>query len=363
MANLNFPTSPNVDDTYEENGVLYTWDGEKWTANNENGLTEVFVNVDGDTMTGNLTVPSLNGGQLAGFRNQIINGDFSIGQRGNDFFQTAPADTDDPYTLDRWCVSTIASAQPTRVAQQNNDAPPGFAWSIALYANGNPTGGDRQSLIQAIELQRPGNNNQFAVGTTWTLSYWLKSGVDSSIGVGCGFRTSAQDGGANILEVSKTENITTTWTRYSQTFTVTNTASATDACFGVSFYNSVATNTVILIAGVQLEPGPVATPFEHRPIGTELALCQRYYQTGIIGMNQVIVDPPTGANGYAEQPLPVTMRANPTVTYTGTLENDAEGTISLLGISTGKVNILGNFTQSPYQYLGFSAEWQADAEL
>ena len=32
------------------------------------------------------------------------------------------------------------------------------------------------------------------------------------------------------------------------------------------------------ITGVQLEPGPVATLFEHRPYGTELALCQRYYQ-------------------------------------------------------------------------------------
>jgi hypothetical protein len=31
------------------------------------------------------------------------------------------------------------------------------------------------------------------------------------------------------------------------------------------------------IAQVQVEPGPVATPFERRPIGTELALCQRYY--------------------------------------------------------------------------------------
>jgi len=32
------------------------------------------------------------------------------------------------------------------------------------------------------------------------------------------------------------------------------------------------------VANVQLEAGSVATSFEHRPIGTELALCQRYYE-------------------------------------------------------------------------------------
>jgi hypothetical protein len=32
------------------------------------------------------------------------------------------------------------------------------------------------------------------------------------------------------------------------------------------------------LGNVQLEAGSVATPFEYRPIGTELVLCQRYYQ-------------------------------------------------------------------------------------
>ena len=68
-----------------------------------------YVEVDGDTMTGDLTVPNLestgdvqmasqNGGQLAGFRNQIINGDFRVWQRGNEFVSTLAG----KYTADRW---------------------------------------------------------------------------------------------------------------------------------------------------------------------------------------------------------------------------------------------------------------------
>ena len=34
------------------------------------------------------------------------------------------------------------------------------------------------------------------------------------------------------------------------------------------------------ITGVQLEVGSSATSFDYRPYGTELALCQRYYETG-----------------------------------------------------------------------------------
>ena len=37
------------------------------------------------------------------------------------------------------------------------------------------------------------------------------------------------------------------------------------------------------IAQVQIEPGPVATPFEQRPIGTELQLCKRYYNKVTLG--------------------------------------------------------------------------------
>jgi hypothetical protein len=64
------------------------------------------------------------------------------------------------------------------------------------------------------------------------------------------------------------------------------------------------------IAQVQLEPGAVATPFERRPIGTELALCQRYYQHNMrVNLGGVTS---SGIGLYGAVQLPVVMRANPT---------------------------------------------------
>ena len=69
----------------------------------------------------------------------------------------------------------------------------------------------------------------------------------------------------------------------------------------------------------QLEPGPVATPFEHRPIGTELALCQRYYYGPVDGIGRTMY-PITPENGNKGRRLvlvlPTTMRATPTCTGT-----------------------------------------------
>jgi hypothetical protein len=79
-------------------------------------------------------------------------------------------------------------------------------------------------------------------------------------------------------------------------------------------------NATWYITGVQLEVGSVATPFERRPYGTELSLCQRYYQQ-IGKTNNVSYQPyaigSVGSSTVAGAifSLPVTMRATPTFTF------------------------------------------------
>jgi hypothetical protein len=70
----------------------------------------------------------------------------------------------------------------------------------------------------------------------------------------------------------------------------------------------------IAMTGLQLEVGAVATSFENRPIGTELALCQRYFETGYW-----ILDSWSNAAGdWTVGPVDfkATKRVAPTITYT-----------------------------------------------
>ena len=178
MTVLNFPSSPTVGATYTENNVIYTWNGTFWAANNAQDLDARFVNVTGDTMTGNLTVPSINGGQLAGFRNILVNGSLTINQRNVDISAAATGS----YGQDRW----------------------------------KKTAGGMTQIIEA------GN---FDPGATYTLS------------------------GTGVTTQQLTAPGAGDWTL---------------------------PDIPVTARKVQLEPGTVATPFEHRPYGTELMLCQRY---------------------------------------------------------------------------------------
>jgi hypothetical protein len=70
----------------------------------------------------------------------------------------------------------------------------------------------------------------------------------------------------------------------------------------------------------QLEPGSVATPFEHRSYGDELARCQRYYYNALLESNSTIVylgngSQYDGSTSYSVIHFPVTMRTEPSADF------------------------------------------------
>ena len=86
---------------------------------------------------------------------------------------------------------------------------------------------------------------------------------------------------------------------------------------GAAYFSATGATSVVgtngatfYITGVQLEKGTVATPFEFRSYGTELALCQRYYEvTSVSPYNATMSD----GYGRAYYMFKVTKRTTPTI--------------------------------------------------
>jgi len=215
----------------------------------------------GSVTTGNLQSSSINNGPLAGFRNAIINGAMQVWQRGT--IQTVSG----AYGADRFWMANAASAS------RSTDVPAGFTYSTKLTYSGVV-----MSIGQPIELPATGNSAPMVAGETVTLSFYAK--VDSgteNFSVSINFRDS-KFSGTNQASFSAIGGsgltATTSWQRFEKTFTVP-TVNGTNNIAGLEIGNI---DRDFYITGVQLEAGPVATPFERRPIGTELALCQRYFE-------------------------------------------------------------------------------------
>ena len=244
---------------------------------------------------------STQNGQLAGMRNKIINGKMDVAQRGTSF----AAISSGANFLDRYFWSSSSAAVVT--ASQQADAPTGNEFQnsarIAITtADASIAAGDLSVIAQAIE----GYNVRDLIGRTFTLSFWVRS---SKTGVHCvSFRNSGTD---RAFVVEYTVNAANSW-EY-KTITVNGgliTAGTWNWTTGAGLYvgwalaagstfqttagawqtgNFIATSSqvncldtvgnIFAITGVQLEVGSVATPFEHQPYATELALCKRYYET------------------------------------------------------------------------------------
>jgi hypothetical protein len=255
---------------------------------------------------------SLNGGALSGARNRIINGDMRIDQRnagasitGNDY----------TFPVDRWFISTSQSSKLT--AQQNAGSvtpPAGHTHYLGLTSSSaySVTAGDYFLLTQIIEgLNAADLDWGLSSAVSITLSFWIRSSLTGTFGGS--IRNSADNRSypfsytitsANTWEkktISISGDTAGTWLKTNGvgikvTFglgvgsTNSNTAGAwigSTAFSATGATSVVGTNgATFYITGVQLEPGSVATPFERRSYGQELALCSRYFQksyaTGVV---------------------------------------------------------------------------------
>jgi hypothetical protein len=208
---------------------------------------------------------------VVSFRNKIINGGFDIWQRGTSFSANGT------FPADRWLLQIDGSGATRAVGQQSftvgntiTGQEPKFYLRYNQSVAG--TGATFNILDQRIEDVRT------LAGQQVTVSFWAKADATRTI------NSSIQqvfDGSAEVAGLqSGTITLSTSWTRYSYTGTLASIAGKT---VGANSYAALRFNLplnstfVIDLWGVQVEAGSIATPFEQRPIGVELSLCQRYY--------------------------------------------------------------------------------------
>lgn len=270
-------------------------------------LTDVnLFRIDGTVgSVSNVQTSALNGGPLAGTRNRIINGDMQIDQRnaGGIVTQTTAA----TYPVDRFYVTGTPTSKLT--AQQNAGSvtpPEGFInylgiTSTSAYSVG---AGDFFTLVHAVEGF---NVSDFdwgkATAKSATLSFWVRSSltgtfggaIENSAGNRC-YPFNYSIASANTwtqIVLTIPGDITGTWLTDNSAGLTIRWGLGVGSTFGSgtagawsstrSFAPTGATSVVgtngatFYITGVQLEAGTVATPFERRSYGQELALCQRYY--------------------------------------------------------------------------------------
>ena len=356
MAILNFPNAAGqpIDGsfTYEDNGVLYSWDGYKWTANSEQAYDDRYVEVTGDTMTGDLTVPSLNGGPLAGLRNQLINSDFRIWQRGGVFSNLTALNSGIEYTADHVYVSTIsASSGQIQFDRGTVTGLKGFAGCLQNSTNATAY------VSFPVELDRLGGfASPFIVGETYTASWYQTD--SSQPGNNLQFKVSSDAGTFTdeCIEVGSLVAEPTgvgSWTRYSQSFTMVDPTGAAPTLLALTVLIGAGQS----ITGAQLEIGPVATPFENRPYGLELSLCQRYYQlisSPGESYTQVIISR-NSATAYGSHTPISTMRAAPTADVSGvTNVQKTPGPGGTVSPRTLSCNVKGP-NSVPLQWSGYTA--------
>tara|TARA_A100001015_G_scaffold244374_1_gene279801 strand:+ start:1244 stop:2491 length:1248 start_codon:yes stop_codon:yes gene_type:complete len=305
-----------------------------------------------------ITCANINGTQIGGRRNIIINGAMMVAQRG-----TSATASSGYTTVDRFSQSASNLNNNCDIAQEGltsgNAYNNGFRKSYKVTNGDNNADSDDQSkinhLIEAQDLTNSGwshkNPNSFA-----TLSFWVKSSVAQTFSVaiyaedanmGYGFEYSATTSWTKIthsipghaslgINNDNGTGFNIQWYLYMGTDTTSSSFTNADwhTYSGSSRSKDMTTtwqttnDATFEITGVQLEVGTQATPFEHRSFGEELTLCQRYFEKMVINTYPMFPAGNNGVNNETRMPFKVEKRAAPTVTKSGDLNLTLNGTTS-----------------------------------
>jgi hypothetical protein len=291
-----------------------------------------------------------------GFKNRLINAGMAIDQRNSGASVSYGSGTSVVYTLDRWQI--VKTNDATEAIVQSTDAPTGFRYSLRNTVSAADTSIGATQFSGFKQTIEGFNVADLMYGTasakTVTVSFWVRATVTGQ------YTGNLSNGdGSRLCPFAFTINASNTWEYKSVTlpgctdgtWSYTNgsglalqvycalgssysggTAGVWNSSNGFGCgtpVNNLATiGNIFAITGVQLEAGTQATSFDFRSYGTELALCQRYYQkignasytgigTGLINSLR------TGSNVVVRSV--VDLRTVPTVNYSNIISTDRIG--------------------------------------
>lgn len=393
---INFPSSPATNDLYSFAGKTWKWNGTGWQVVTDAGGATLTTKGDLLTRTSSalarkgvgsngqvLMADSAQSDGLAwrGFqgKNAIINGDFSIWQRGTSITGYTGGTA---YAADRWLGA--ANGAVVFDIKRSTDVPSvaqaGRLFNYSLHldittADASIAAGDYTFFQQIVE----GYNWVNFAQRSLTLSFWVKATKTGTYCIGL-----TNSGADRSFVAEYTVNVTNTWEFKTINIAASPSAGTWDytngqgvrvsfiVAMGSTFQGSTGWQTGqfyctsnqvngsdsssndFRITGIQLEVGDQATEFENLPFTVQLERCQRYYQktfllatapaqavgidTGELNWTCINASTVSGARWV----FPTRMRAAPTVTTYNPVSASSQARNRGAGAdaaSTGTVNV------------------------
>ena len=276
-------------------------------------------------------------------RNLFLNGAVNVSQRGNSY---ASGYT---YKADQWYIFPTGSTT-TRLT---TSPPDGFTYYLRCPSTSNSI-----IFLFPIELTSQGKIGHLK-GKTLTISWYARSESSNTMYAYADFRNAA--GGGDFTAVyngaSDVSSLTSSWVRYSRTFTISVTPHSNNKALFIQLRTpssgSGSTGTLV-ITGAQCEFGDTMTDFEHIPPADDLTRCERFYhqtQGRMSWMTNV-----NATDHHKPIQFPVTMRTSPSVSFFS---------LSVDGSGANPQNVTPNGYACRLQGNGRHASWQhtASAEL